>query len=91
MTAFTICVTSTLSDLRVVRTQTVSDNTDRKIITVSCPSGKRVTGAAAYTSAPGNVEVVVPDAALTNVQAIGRSDTPRALQWHVTVYAFCAA
>jgi hypothetical protein len=92
VTAFTVCVTSnTITDFQVVQNQSASNNTARKIINVSCPSGKHVTGAAAFTSTPGNVEVVAPDAFRTNVQAIGRSDNVGVATWDVHVYAFCTA
>jgi hypothetical protein len=92
VTAFTVCATgSAVTDFQVVQTQSASDSTARKIIGVSCPSGKRVTGTAAFTSTPGKVEVVAPNASRTGVQAIGRSDDPGAGDWDVHVYALCTA
>ncbi|WP_448621567.1 hypothetical protein [Geodermatophilus sp. URMC 65] len=91
VTAFTVCVIpNAFGDLRLAQEQFNSGPTNRIIGTVSCPSGTRVTGAAAFTSLPGKVEVAVPTAFRLGVQAIGRSDTPGAGPWHMTVYALCA-
>ena len=91
VTSFTVCVqTPNASDFQVVQNQANGNNAGRKIVDVPCPTGKRVTGVAAFTSAGANVEVAVTDANRLRAQAIGRSDV-NAGGWSVNVYAICAA
>src|SRR6266487_21850 len=93
VTAYAVCMTpSNLFDLGIVRVQSASDSTDRKILEARCPTGKRVTGGAAFS---GNSDIVVesvaPDAFRLRVQLIARENRPTTGNWNVTVVAFCGS
>jgi hypothetical protein len=93
VTSFAVCVTpNAASDLQVVKVQSVSDSSERKIEEARCPAGKKVTGGTAFSSSPGTVvESVAPDANRLRIQAIAREQAPSTGSWNVTVVAFCAA
>jgi len=92
VSAYAICANlNSVFDSRVVSVQTATDSTARKIFTVDCPAGMRLTGGAAFAGAPGAVvEVVSPNT--TSVQLIARMDGPIGPQnvWSATGYALCA-
>jgi len=92
VTAFAVCVTpNSLFDLQIVRVQSASDSTTPKITEASCPSGKRVTGGTAFSSIPGVVASVSPDANRLRIQGIARNNSPLPGTWNLTVVAFCAS
>jgi hypothetical protein len=91
-TAFAICANAnTFGDIQLASVQSVRDTTARKIVSVFCPAGKRVTGGAAFAELPGVVESVSPDA--NRVQVIARQDgtVTAADRWAVIAFAFCAS
>lgn len=92
VTAFAVCVTpSSLSDVQIVKVQSASDSTGRKIMEARCPTGKRVTGGTAFSSAPGVIESISPDANRLRMQGIARNDGPLTSAWNLIVVAFCAS
>jgi hypothetical protein len=92
VSAYAVCVTpASLSDLRVVKLQSASDATNPKVMEASCPFPKRVTGGTAFTSFPGVVQAIVPDANRTRIQAIARNDSVLGGAWTLYVAAFCAS
>jgi hypothetical protein len=92
VTAFAVCVIPTsLSDLQIVRVQSASDATNPKITAASCPAGKKATGGTAFSSFPGVVQSVTPDANRLGIQGIARNDGPVGGVWDLTVVALCAS
>jgi hypothetical protein len=91
VTAFAVCANAAFADLAVVKVQSAQDSTDRKIIQADCPAGKRVTGGAAFSSTPGVVESVSPDANRLRIQVIGRENSFTTGTWNVIAVAFCAS
>jgi hypothetical protein len=92
VTAYAVCVTPTsVSDLQIVKVQSASDSTNRKIVEARCPSGKRVTGGTAFSSGIGVIESVSPDANRLRIQGIARNDSSLTGTWNLTVVAFCAS
>jgi hypothetical protein len=92
VSVFAVCVTPTsLSDLRIVKVQSASDATNPKITAASCPPGKKVTGGTAFSSFPGVVQSVAPDANREQIQGIARNDSVVGGAWDLTVVALCAS
>ena len=92
VTAFAVCVTPTsLLDLRIVKVQSASDATNPKVTAALCPAGKKVTGGTAFSSFPGVVHSVAPDANRLQIQGIARNDSPVGGVWDLTVVALCAS
>jgi hypothetical protein len=91
VTAFAVCANGAFADFQVVKVTSAQDSTDRKILDAACPVGKRVTGGAAFSSTPGVIESVSPDANRLRVSVIGRENTFTTGTWAVTAVAFCAS
>jgi hypothetical protein len=91
VTAFAVCATGAFADFQVVKVTSAQDSTDRKILTAECTNGKRVTGGAAFSSIPGVIESVSPDANRLRVGVIARENTFTTGTWGVTAVAFCAS
>jgi hypothetical protein len=91
VTAFAVCAKGAFADFQVVKVQSASDSTDRKILNATCPTGKRVTGGAAFANIPGVIESVSPDANRLRVGVIARENTFTTGAWNVIAVAFCAS
>ena len=91
VTAFAVCATGAFADFEVVKVTSAQDSTDRKILSVACTGNKRVTGGAAFSSIPGVIESVSPDANRLRVGVIARENTFTTGTWGVTAVAFCAS
>jgi hypothetical protein len=92
VTGYAVCVTAGLvSDTQLVQNQTANDTTLTKNVSVTCPSGMRLTGSAIWSDVPGNAINLRPNNVTpTSVTATGRNDTGVASGWAQYVYGFCA-
>jgi hypothetical protein len=92
LTAYAICAAPPPGLQRIAATS--ASNSTNKGVTATCPTGKKVLGAAGQiTPATGQVSLAAirPNSTLTSVTVIGAEDgTGFGGSWSVTAYAICA-
>lgn len=91
VTGFAVCVTfASALDVTLVSDQTASDTVNPKGKSVTCPSGTRLTGSAAWANLPGNLFNLRPNTNTpTSVTASARVDIASSFSWDLIVYGFC--
>ena len=91
-TAYAVCVTvANPLDIHLVQNQTASDTTNPKSVSVTCPSGMRLTGSAVWADQPGNAINLRPDTSTpTGVTATARNDSGSGGAFDLLVYGVCA-
>ena len=91
--AYAICGTAP-AGLEYVSASSAPSLASSHTVTVSCPAGKRVIGAAGQVEAAFGfvmLDEVTPSASLTSVRVTGfESETPSPIRWRVTATAVCA-
>jgi hypothetical protein len=90
--AFAVCAAPVLStDVEVVRADIGGTDATPKIVSATCPAGKRVTGGTGWADLPAVVNSVNIDANRTRVQLIDRRREALPGNWGGFVMAICWA
>lgn len=85
-----------LSSVERITVTSVTDSISPKVVTATCPAGKKVVGdgweniGAPLVSLGIIVDEVVPNAALTSVTVTAREIQATGLDWSTRVFAICA-
>jgi hypothetical protein len=81
-----------LSGLELVTANSLTDSSNAKLATVSCPAGKKVVGGGAHIWDAGSFAALGESYPVnaTSWRATAYEVNPTALNWHISAYALCA-